>query len=162
MSERIVTNDILLEFVGANGGESSTNRPALLAIYTPQDDIGSEDFCFLKADALFCSDMKVIKLTSEDWTGLEANHLTGDLAEDGNDPKRPRFHPDVGVQPIYGFQVGHDAFRLQRSNDDDTAVYGFQSRSGVTGILQISRMTNSGPGLRIRYKVVLNGDDPAF
>jgi hypothetical protein len=162
VSETGFTNTIALGFISGNGERSGAGRPAFLATNYAREQFDCGDFCYMAGDGLFCVDMKLIKLAPADWTGLKANELVGYLAAAGTDPKHPIFHPDSKKGRVYGFQVYHDSVKLECSHSNGPSIYGFRTRNGGMGILQISGSTDKAPGVEIRYKLVQNGDGPAL
>lgn len=161
VSEQVFTNTIALGFVFRNGEKSGVERPASLVTNYAREEFDVGDFWYMAGDGLFCVDMKLIKLAPNDWIDLKANQLAEALPAD-SDPKHPKFHPDASRATIYGFQVYHDTVKLQYSDSNGPTIYGFQSRHGVMGILQITSLADNPPAVKIRYKLVQNGEGASF
>jgi hypothetical protein len=154
VSERIFTNTIAVGFVSGNGGKSGAAGPVALVTNYAEAEFDGGDFFFTVEDGLFCADMKLIELKPADWSDLEAKQLAADLAAAGSDAAHPKFHPHTKSRHLYAFQVYHDTVPLRCWDGNRPVTCGFQSRHGVMGILQITRLADNLAGVRIRYKLV--------
>jgi hypothetical protein len=154
LSEQICTNTVGLEFI---------SRPAVLSTNYPKEEFGPlGDLVYEAGDGLFTADMKLLKLAPGDWAGLTANQLKADLAAEVSDPTRPLIQPEVNNSVLYGWQTYTKTVRLKYSESKTPTMYGFQTRRGLMGMLEVFSVTNKPSGVRIRYKVVQNGEDAFF
>jgi beta-lactamase regulating signal transducer with metallopeptidase domain len=153
--EQIFTNTLGLGFLWEPADFFAKRPPSLVTDFIRSEfDVG--DFHYMAGDGLFCVDMKLIKLKPTDWSNLDADQVAARLAAaPGAD--RSLFDPDPDKAAIYGFQVYHNSVKLKYPANGP-AVYGFQTRQKLMGLLQISPLTDNPPGIKMLYKLVRNGD----
>jgi len=90
------------------------------------------DFAYLKNQGFYCVDLKLRDLTTENWPQITPSQLVTLLS-------------GPGLGPIEG--------RL-KLNANGITIYGFQTREGTVGIMEIIDHTNDLPVVKLRYKLV--------
>jgi serine/threonine protein kinase len=141
--EREFTNGFMLDF---DSGRIATNWPDSV---TKPDSIVENvllgfdwmrregmDFAWLENDGTYSVGMKLKELAPADFDDLTVTQLAADLAAINVEAPQTKLNP----------------------NTNGASVYGFQTREGGMGILQITGFTDNPRGVKIRYKLVQDFD----
>ena len=139
VTENEITNDFMLDFdtgkIATDFPESVTRPDSVvenvLAAFDWMQHEGV-DFAYLERDGTFSIGMKLKELTSDDWSRLVAAELPAYFATPGSG----------------AMQAGLNL------NSNSPSVYGFQTREGSVGILQITGITGNPRGVKLRYKLM--------
>jgi beta-lactamase regulating signal transducer with metallopeptidase domain len=149
--EQIFTNTLALGFL-FEPGDFVEGRPPSLVTDFIQSEFAVGDIYYMAGDGLFCVEMKLVELKASDWPDLNATQLAARLAAAPTEWKSP-FDPDQHKDAKYGFQVYHDSEKIKYSAERPF-FYGFQTRAGVIGLLQITSVSGPPPGIKMLYKLV--------
>jgi hypothetical protein len=141
--EREFTNGFMLDF---DSGRIATNWPEAV---TKPDSIVEEvllgfdwmrregmDFAWLENDGTYSVGMKLKELAPADFADLTATQLAAMLAVAGTNPTQTKL----------------------ALNSNEPSIYGFQTREGGLGILQINGFTENPRGVKIRYKLAQHSE----
>jgi hypothetical protein len=141
--EREITNDFMLDFdTGKTAGEfpESVTKPDSIVenVLAGFDWMRQEgfDFACLQHDGTFNVGMRLKELTPTDFDYLEAAQLAVDLT-------------------VINGAMNHTKLKI---NSNGPSIYGFQTREGAIGLLQVNSFPGDPDRLRIRYKLVQNSE----
>jgi hypothetical protein len=94
------------------------------------------DIFYSRQDGFFVADMKLKELNPDDWNELGAAQLMEAIRPSATNTSSPT-HLNPGA--------------------NGQAIYGFQTREGGIGLLQLTGFTDNPRGVKILYKLVQNG-----
>jgi hypothetical protein len=139
--ERMLTNDTMLGFDTGKvveqlpeGWKRDGVTEGVFTAFTWMEE-NRMDAVYLANEGLLGAGMLIHKLRAGDWTGLSAARLESMMQSLPTDPV-----PAVKMRP--------DA--------NGPACYGFHTREGGTGLLQLTSLADSPQGMKICYKLVQN------
>lgn len=144
---RNLTNEAMLDF---DSGKVITevSKPMVTQDIRSVFELMSKaglDFGYFLSNGTFTVGMKIKILNAADWTNMTGNTLAYALAE----------------TPDYDQTTAPDATSaggLGYYESNTLVVYGFQTRKGSIGLVQITGLPENPRGLKIYYKLVQNGD----
>jgi hypothetical protein len=96
------------------------------------------DFGYFLSDGVFGVDMKLVRLKAKDWNRLKASDLLLRLEAAGK-TNQPKCYLDHSAGP---------------------SVYGFQTRAGTVGLLQVLSFTDNPHAPKYKYKLMQTGSSP--
>ena len=141
--ERVWTNAAMIDF---DSGKVFADLPQPVAkedIRPAFEKMAKEglDLGYFQSEGAFCAGMKVKSLKATDWSNITADTLAYALTESPDYDMTRTLNAGAG-----GLNYGNNI----------PFVYGFQTREGGRGLLQITGFTENPRGVKIRYKLVQN------